>query len=230
MKTRILLTIILTCAFYTTAFPATVPVKVMKPAQAINPNEIICREDGCRSFAQIFADVYDKWGAVMIATGCVVAVNAGTGGVAMAATLNCIKNAEKYAEAVEKMVKFFNENAGNSRWKIGPRRIEWGTVQTGAVISTASRVFVSAAPIDKDSVTIKVKKTDGKAQADIIICKVDEKGNFVKLAQVEFAEGNDNIGEEITKTVSGVKGHLVQVRIDADSAIKKFEYQLKVTK
>lgn len=148
----------------------------------------------------------------------------------MAATLNCIKNAQKYAEAVEKMVKFFNENAGSSRWKIGPRQMEWGKVQTGAVVSTLSRVFISAAPVDKDSITVKVKKTDGRAQADIIICKVDEKGNFIKLAQVEFAEGNDNVGQVITKTVSGVKGHLVQVRIDADSAVKKFEYQLTVTK
>lgn len=217
MKTKILLTIILTCIFYATALPAAVPAKE-------------CRSDKCRSAAQIFGDVYDKWGAIIIATGCVVAVNAGSGGVAMAATLNCIKNAQKYAEAVEKMVKFFNENAGSSRWKIGPRQMEWGKVQTGAVVSTLSRVFISAAPVDKDSITVKVKKTDGRAQADIIICKVDEKGNFIKLAQVEFAEGNDNVGQVITKTVSGVKGHLVQVRIDADSAVKKFEYQLTVTK
>jgi hypothetical protein len=230
MKNKILLTIILTCIFYTTAFPATLPVKVTSSVKAIVPPSVVCREDGCRSFAQIFSDIYDKWGAVIIATGCVVAVNAGSGGVAMAATLNCIKNAKKYAEAVEAMVKFFNANAGNSRWKIGPRQIEWGKGQTGAVVSTLSRVFVSAAPIDKDSVTVKVKKTDGKAQADIIICKVDEKGNFIKLAQVEFAKGDENIGQEITKTVSGVKGHLVRVRIDADSAVKKFEYKVTVTK
>lgn len=189
-----------------------------------------CFTDACRSAAQVFGDVYEKWGAVIIATGCVAGVNAGTGGVAMAATLQCIKNAKKYAEAAEEMVKFFNAAANNSRWTIGPRRIEWGNVQKGTVISTASRVFISAAPVDKDSFTVKVKKIDGKAQADIIICKVDEKGNFVKLAQVEFAKGDENIGQEITKTVSGVKGHLVQVRIDADSAVRKFEYEIRVTK
>lgn len=220
MKIRILLMISLTFVLHSAAFSATSVTSLKEK----------CRDDKCRSAAQIFSDVYDKWGAVIIATGCVAAVNAGSGGVAMAATLNCIKNAQKYSEAVEKMVKFFNENAGNSRWKIGPRRIEWGTAQTGSVVSTLSRVFISAAPVDKDSITVKVKKVDGRAQADIIICKVDEKGNFVKLAQVEFAEGNDNIGQVITKTVTGVKGHLVQVRIDADSAVKKFEYQLTVSK
>jgi hypothetical protein len=189
-----------------------------------------CLNDKCRSAAQVFGDVYEKWGAVIIATGCVAAVNVGTGGVAMAATLNCIKNSTKYAESVEQMVSFFNLAMNNNRWTIGPRRLEWGKMQTGAVVSTFSRVFISAAPVDKDSITVKVKKVEGKAQADIIICKVDDKGNFIKIAQIEFDKGNDNEGEVITKTVSGVKGHLVQVRIDADSVARKFEYQLTVTK
>ena len=207
MKTKILTAIFLIIALYSTAFS----------------------QDSCRSAAQVFGDVYKKWGEVAIATGCVVGVNVGTGGLAMPATLTCIKNAEKYAEAVEDMVKFFNKSADNGRWTIGPRRIEWGKVQTGTVVSTFSRVFISAAPIDKDSVTVKVKKIDGKANTDIIICKVDEKGNYVKLAQFEFDKDDDN-GTEISRTVSGVKGHLMQVRIDADSVVRKFEYELKVTK
>lgn len=208
MKTKFLITLFLMFALHSTVIP----------------------RDPCRSAAQVFSDIYEKWGAVIIATGCVVGVNAGTGGVAMPATLQCITNAKKYAEAAEQMVKFFNERANNGRWTVGPRRIEWGTIQNGAVVSTASRVFISAAPVDKESITVKIKKIDGKAKTDVIICKVDEKGNFVKLAEFEFDKGDDNNGQEITKTVSGVKGHLVQVRIDADSVVRKFEYQLKVTK
>lgn len=208
MKTKFFTTLFLIFALYSNAIP----------------------QDKCRSGAQVFGDIYKEWGAVMIATGCVVGVNAGTGGIAMPLTLKCISKAEKYAEAAEEMVKFFNKNANNSRWTIGPRRIEWGKTQTGSVISTFSRVFVSAAPVDKDSVTVKVKKIDGKAKAEVFICKVDEKGKFTQLAKVEFSKGDDNEGQEITRTVSGVKGHLVQVRIDADSVVKKFEYQLKVTK
>lgn len=220
MKNNILLTIILTLVLYSAAFSVT-------PGTSLKEK---CDGDKCRSAAQVFSDVYAKWGAVIIATGCVVGVNAGSGGVAMAATLNCIKNAQKYAEAVEEMVKFFNNAMNNNRWTIGPRRIEWGNTQTGSVVSTFSRVFISAAPVDKDSMTVKVKKVEGKAQADIIICKVDDKGNFIKLAQVEFDKGDDNEGQIITKTVTGVKGHLVQVRIDADSVVNKFQYQLTVSK
>ncbi len=210
MKTKILTTLILMFVLHSSVVPAT-------------------RADACRSAAQVFGDIYKKWGEVIIATGCVGGVNVGTGGVAIGLTLQCIQKADKYAQAVEDMVKFFNTNADNGRWTIGPRRIEWGKVQTGAVVSNFSRVFISAAPIDKDSVTVKVKKIDGKAKADVIICKVDEKGNFTKLSEFEFARGDDE-GREITKTVIGVKGYMVQVRIDADSVVKKFEYQLKVTK
>jgi len=227
MKNKSLLIFALIIISATTAFSAVHTKSIAKTKAPVTEK---CDTDKCRSAAQVFGDVYEKWGAVIIATGCVAAVNVGTGGVAMAATLTCIKNAKKYAEAAEAMVSFFNAAMNNNRWTIGPRRIDWGNAQTGTVVSTFSRVFISAAPVDKDSFTVKVKKTDGKAQADIIICKVDDKGNFVKLAQFEFAEGDENIGQEITKTVSGVKGHLVQVRIDADSAIKKFEYKLTVTK
>lgn len=229
MKIKLLLIIALITVSYSNAFSAVGSKKnVFKKSTFVAKEK--CKNDKCRSAAQVFGDVYQKWGAVIIATGCVAAVNVGTGGVAMAATLNCIKNAKKYAEAAEEMVKFFNAAMNNNRWTIGPRQIEWGKVQTGAVVSTFSRVFVSAAPVDKDSITVKVKKVEGKAQADIIICKVDDKGNFIKIAQVEFDKGDDNEGQVITKTVTGVKGHLVQVRIDADSVVKKFEYQLTVSK
>lgn len=207
MRTRFFTTLFLIFALYTTAIP----------------------QEKCRSAAQVFGDLYKKWGEVAIATGCVVGVNAGTGGIAFPATLQCIGKADKYAKAVEDMVRFFNANADNGRWTIGPRKIDWNKPQTGAVVSTFSRVFVSAAPVDKDSITVKVKKIDGKAKADVIICKVDDKGNFINLATIEF-DKTDGAGEEITRTVSGVKGHFVQVRIDADSVVKKFEYKLTVSK
>src|SRR6185369_4713088 len=145
MKTKILTTIFLIFAMHATIFP----------------------QDRCRSAGQVFGDVYKKWGDVAIATGCVVGVTATTAGIGMAATLECIRKADKYAQAVEDMVKFFNVAANNGRWTIGPRRIEWGTPQTGTVVSTFSRVFISAAPVDKDSITVKVKKLDGKAETDI---------------------------------------------------------------
>ena len=188
------------------------------------------RAEDCRSTAQVVGDIYKKWGDVIIATGCVAGVAIATGGAALPVTLKCVDNADKYAKAVEEMIKFFNAAAGNSWARIGPRRIEYGNTQTGTLISTGSRVFIAPAPLDKDSVTFKVKKVDGKAKTDVVICKVDEKGNFTKLVEFEFDKGEDNNGQEITRTVTGVKGHMVQIRLDADSVVRKFEYTLRVTK
>ena len=123
MRSRILITLCLILTLNVAAFP----------------------QDKCRSAGQVFTDVNKKWGEVIIATGCIVGVNVGTGGVAIGLTLQCIAKADKYAAAAEEMVKFFNASANNGRWTIGPRKIEWGTPQTGSVVSTFSRVFISAA-------------------------------------------------------------------------------------
>jgi len=217
MRAKMMLATILTFTIYTSVIPATLPVK----SPAI---------DGCRSAVQVATDINKKWGQEIIAVGCVGAQLYAGGEVDLQVTLECIKNVKKYEEIAKQMISFFNSAANNGWATLGPRRIEFGTAQKGTVVSAASRVFVSPLPVDKDSVTVQVKKIDGEAQADIIICKVDGKGNYIKLAQVEFAKGDNNVGQVITKTVSGVKGYLVQVRIDADSVIKKFEYQLTVSK
>src|SRR5438094_539076 len=81
------------------------------------------KAETCKSAGQIFGDVYKKWGVEMIAAGCVTAEVIATGGIALPATLQCIKKADKYAKTVEEMVKFFNAMAGNSWATIGPRRI-----------------------------------------------------------------------------------------------------------
>ena len=124
MKIKLLLIVALITLCYSTAFSAPrMKAKVSKKSAVVAKEK--CDTDKCKSAAQVFGDVYQKWGAVIIATGCVVGVNVGSGGVAMAATLNCIKNAKKYAEAAEEMVKFFNAAMNNNRWTIGPRQIEY---------------------------------------------------------------------------------------------------------
>lgn len=184
----------------------------------------------CKSPGQVFGDTYKKWGEVMIAAGCITAETLATGGLTLPLTLQCIKKVDKYAKAAEDMVKFFNVMANNSWATIGPRRIEYGNTQTGTLVSTISRVFISPAPVDKDSLTFKVKKLEGKAKVTVVICKVDHKGDMTKLTEFEFDKGDDNTGQEISRTVSGVQGYMVQVRLDADSVAKEFKYNLRVTK
>jgi hypothetical protein len=211
MKKKALLSLCLMLVLHLTAIPT---------AQA----------ETCKSPGQIFGDTYKKWGEVMIVAGCVTAETLATGGLTLPLTLQCIKKVDKYAKAAEDMVKFFNVMANNSWATIGPRRIEYGNTQTGTLVSTISRVFISPAPVDKDSLTFKVKKLEGKAKVTVVICKVDHKGDMTKLSEFEFDKGEDNAGQEISRTVSGVQGYMVQVRLDADSVAKEFKYNLRVTK
>ncbi|HWP42960.1 MAG TPA: hypothetical protein VNO14_06985 [Blastocatellia bacterium] len=188
------------------------------------------RAESCRSLAQVFSDIWKEWGRVIVATGCVAGAAVATGGAGVAASSECIRNASKYAQAAEAMIAFFNSAAANRWATIGPRRLEYGNTHQGTLVSTGGRVFITPAPLDKNSLTIKIKKLDGRARASVVICKINESGSQTKLEEFEFADGDANIGQEITKTVSGVQNHLVQVHLDAKSLTRRFQFSLRATK
>ena len=190
----------------------------------------------CRSLGQLVGDIWNKWGETIIKVGCVakaVGETAATGGASLPATVvrsaQCIKNASKYKEAAEAMVGVFNALADNGPATIGPRRIEFGSRQNGTLIGRVDRTFISVYPMDKPSVTFKIKKLDGEGSIDAVICKVDADGRLTNLATVSFSE-NDPNGKEVSKSVSGVENQLVQIRLDGKTALRKFQYELYVTK
>jgi hypothetical protein len=51
-----------------------------------------------------------------------------------------------------------------------------------------------------------------------------------KLAEFEFAEGDGNAGEEVTKTVSGVRNQLLQVHLHAETVTRRLHYSLRADK
>ena len=194
----------------------------------------------CKSPAQIVTNIWKKWGDTIIAVGCVVKSAAATGatapvtgGASLVATVTlsatCIKNTAKYKEAAEKMVSLFNELADNGPATLGPRRIEFGSPQEGVLIGPMDRTFVSVYPMDKDSVTFRVKKVEGESKVEVVICKIDAQGTVTNLAVFE-TDDKDPDGKEYVRTVTGVSNHLVQIRLNGKSAVKKFRYQFKATK
>ena len=221
MKKKILVTILLALALNTTAAPTV-------------------NAQNCKSPAQIVTNIWKKWGDTIIAVGCVVKSAAATsaaapvtGGASIVATATlsaqCIRNTQKYKEAIEKMVSLFNDLADNGPATLGPRRIEFGDLQTGVLVGPMDRTFVSVYPMDKDSVTFRVKKVEGESKVEVVICKIDTQGTVTNLSVFETGE-NDPDGKEYTKTVTGVSNHLVQIRLNGKSAIKKFKYQFRATK
>jgi hypothetical protein len=194
----------------------------------------------CKSPVQTVSNIWKKWGDTIIAVGCVVKSTAetsaaapATGGLSLAATAalsaQCIRNTARYKEAIEKMVSFFNDLADNGPATLGPRRIEFGNLQTGDLIGPMDRTFVSVYPMDTDSVTFHLKKVDGESKVEVVICKIDTNGTVTNLAVFETDEKDPN-GKDYTHTVSGVSNQLVQIRLNGKSLVKRFKYELRVTR
>src|SRR5262245_19086047 len=198
------------------------------------------RAQKCESFAQTITDIWKKWGETIIKVKCVIkaasetsAAAPVTAGASIAATVTlsatCIKNAAKYKEAAELMVTAFNALADNGQATLGPRRIEFGNPQFGTLIGPSNRTFVSVYPMDKNSVTFRVKKLEGDGKVEVIICRVEADGKMTNLNVFNFT-GDEKDGTEIVKTVTGVENQLVQIRLNGQSAVKKFKYQFTATK
>lgn len=131
------------------------------------------------------------------------------------------------ADKFKKLAPKLKALAANGPFTIGPRDLMVGTSQNGDIINPAVRTFLTPSLLDKDSLTVEVNKTDGKGGALIRICKIDENKKFTSLKTIAFDEG-DNGPQTKRETVSGVKGHIVQVFIDGQGGVgKAFRYTLK---
>lgn len=128
---------------------------------------------------------------------------------------------QKYQQLAPKLKQLAN----NGPFTLGPRDLAIGTAQNGTIVNPAFRTFLTPALMDKDSLTVKVEKKGGKGGANIRICRIDEKKKYTHLKTITFEEG-DSTGTK-SETVTGVKGHLIQVFIDGTGGVSKaFDYTL----
>ena len=129
--------------------------------------------------------------------------------------------AQKYQQLAPKLKQLAN----NGPFTLGPRDLAIGTSQNGTIVNPAFRTFLTPALLDKDSLTVKIEKKGGKGGANIRICKIDEKKKYTHLKTITFADGDGTATK--SETVSGVKGHLIQVFIDGSGGVSKaFDYTL----
>src|SRR5690349_12289068 len=77
--------------------------------------------------------------------------------------------AAKYQQLAPKLKQLAN----NGAFTLGPRDLAVGTAQNGTIVNPAFRTFLTPAPLDKDSLTVKVEKKGGKGGANVRICKID---------------------------------------------------------
>ena len=125
-----------------------------------------------------------------------------------------------------KVIPIMKALSKDNRFGAGDRILLVGETQNGNLLAGANRGFQTLAPLDKDSLTVEVNKTDGGNGALVKICTVDEAGNTKRVGTLNFAENNDTGAQKAT--VTGVQGKIVRVDIHSSgSAIKKFKYTLK---
>lgn len=177
---------------------------------------------GCSSATKVFSDLNKKLVAVTKKYGC-----AATGKVYAGACLTAVSTYDKMSK---EMVSYWNGHSRN--WStIGPRRIDFNKWQQGRIVSTGGRMFISAVPANKNTMTVDIKEIDGKGKTSYAVCKVDRYGNTVNLKTGWFnkeKKGKDNKRQSRSFTISGVKGYLVTIHFDGKSVGNTFQYQVRV--
>ena len=114
----------------------------------------------------------------------------------------------------------------DNRFGPGDRILFVGEQQNGNLLAGANRDFQTGAPLDKDSLTVEVNKTDGGNGAIIRICTVDDKGTQIRVGSLRFEENSETGKKSVN--VTGTKGKIVRVEISSFGGVaKKFQYQLK---
>jgi hypothetical protein len=183
----------------------------------------------CGSAAIVISDLWEKYSDEAKAVGCAAAAAMAESQGTALDVVECVERAEKTDDLVQAMVRFWNNNAGNSWAKIGPRRLDFDEKDKGALAGTGGRVFISPCPVPEDEITVSVRKRGGRGRASVTVCKVDPSGRKTELWDTTFDRGKNNIGDRKSKTLRGVKGHLLQVHLDGKSAVKRFEYSLSTS-
>ena len=171
----------------------------------------------CGSVTSVGADIWKQWGKE-------IKLLTALGGPGVYASVT------QYEECVKKMVKFWNKNAKKTWARIGPRRLEINKELKGTIVGAFGRVFITPAPLDKEKITVRIKKLDGKAKTSVTVCRIGPGKKCKKIWDFTYASGKDNIGKKFEKTFTGVQDRIISVHLDGKSVTNKFKYSLKAGK
>jgi len=178
---------------------------------------------GCESGIKVTSDIWAKHDTELKALGCAVVSVASEGAVPPNV---CLDAANKVQKVAEDMIEFWNKTAKNSWARIGPRRLSLGETVKGKLVSTGGRLFIGEMPISADEVELRIEKLDGKAKTEVTVCK-DYRGKQKKLWSFEIDNGKDNVGKVWKKTLTGMRGHILMVHLDAKSATNTMQYEIR---
>ena len=187
----------------------------------------ICGQS-CSNGEKITGDIFDETKSKLAKEGCSIAEWA-----AGKRLPKCVATLDKYENYVKDMIRFWNLKAKYAWAKIGPRRIEVGKMESGRIVSTGSRLFITPAPLNVDKVTVEIQEIDGKGKTGVFVCKVNNKNRAIKEQEWTFndtSKKKDNQREKRKITLTGVRGHLLKINFDGKSASNTFQYKVTIKK
>ncbi|WP_026231848.1 hypothetical protein [Neolewinella persica] len=176
----------------------------------------------CKSAPSIVSDLNGKIASVLTAQGCTIS--------SPGSFNKCMNNAAMYGTLKTEMNSYYNSRS-RSWATIGPRRLDFGSYDEGTIVSTGGRMYISAVPSNKNTLTIDIKELDGKGKVSYVVCKVDRNGRYTNLKTGWINEINSqksNKRETRSHTLTNVQGYLITVHFDGKSVGNTFQYKVRV--
>jgi len=136
--------------------------------------------------------------------------------------------------AIDFQTQFYEtigEVPGNGEGSVGPRYLTvpckniTGRLQGEGVIT--ARTFITV-PTGYDKLYVTIKKTDGRAGANITVCVKDDNGLTANSKEKSIENGNNTIGVEKKFTFFGTEDKYLSIFIDKTTGLNDFAYTVKI--
>jgi hypothetical protein len=141
----------------------------------------------------------------------------------------CNQRGELLAEAAY-WTSWWNQMAGNTWAKIGPRQIDFGRTDQGNIVAPGKRLWVSFTPAAHGFVEVKISKKDGKAGLRVHLCAINDQGKTEWIETLDIPRGADNKVFTVRDPKGTLKGKFVAVDMIGDGMVGQgFKYDLSIT-
>ncbi|MEZ4884889.1 MAG: hypothetical protein R3E32_09205 [Chitinophagales bacterium] len=141
-------------------------------------------------------------------------------GVGDASGLNTVT----YLNQADRAISSWNGLVGNSWATIGPRDLKINNrSENGTIMGQTNRTFITP-PARNNTVTITLRKTDGKAKTGVTICTTDKNNNTRTIHSYTFNNGNYTKTKAFT--ISNARDKVISINMRNYSVGNKFEYTI----
>lgn len=129
-----------------------------------------------------------------------------------------------YVSRAAQAIRNWNSLVGNSWATIGPRDLLINNrSESGTIWGQTNRTFITP-PSRNNSVTITLRKTDGKAKTGVTICTTDSRNNRRTVHSYTFNSGNYTRTK--TFVIPNARNKVISVNMRNYSVGNKFKYTI----